>query len=417
MSRAVIIFALFFCWHGAVFCISTPIQANTLTQPIVLMIGIEQNLLKETDRERFASFKIITRPYMLPDEVSRLVSAVNPSSILIRQPSGGLYEYSPSGEMIRQLTFRDSREEYLQKQSQDNQSNAPIQIYPLAQKQSKPGTPIKGADHMTPPYPGSHTPQGQVHIPMQGGLTNLSNPADLPRIAGGGVILPAQHTPYFGAPFLTAPPIPATTNPIKTSQLLPHIPQGQMLASNQNAIPNYIAPNYYNRVERPLPGGNVPSYMFPGQSRYSWLPGEGFDMPSRGVGISREIISQAATLAQQNFYPLWYQSFLNTNLDFSNVTTTASNSTTGFPNLTFSSDQTANFAVTSTQVAGSVLGIGSQLVDSFLQERQLKQSRDFAQRHSDGIANYYYPRAATTSYPSMRTAPITSPPIYSPSGY
>ncbi len=321
----------------------------------VLMLGTTLNDLTESDRARFANYVVFERAYFPPDKMGDLIKQIKPSLVIIRQPSGGLYEYTPEGSLTRELSIQDPRQNLINKQQMQNFNN-PVSMGQVQQMPLMP--PMQMPVCCTPMY-----------MPMQPMQTNR----------------PPMQMNYGGG---MAP---------NMQMMLPNGgPQTRLMPSQMNMA----------NVQRPFPGANVPTYLFPGKSEFSYLPGEGDVLPPPGISAARGFLKQAATIAQNNTFPLWFDSYLTTDTS----TTTASNA--GFPTLRFSADTTSNAAVVGSQWMNTGIGLGAGLVDAYLDSVEIKARREAAHREALGTPYYYYPDYARTRYPSMPYQPLPTSPWY-----
>ncbi len=324
----------------------------------VLLLGLELKDLAPEERSRFAHYTILERPYLSGNLAQELVQQVKPEAVLIRQPSGGIYEYTANGSLVKQVDMQDSRQRMLSEQ-QNKSVNLPNFI-------NSGMSPMAGQS-----FPVQITGQMQI-----GGQVNN---------------MQMQMRP--------------NSMPIKYA-----MPNWQNSHNQQSVYPNLQ--NTQN-MQRPFPGANVPLYLYPNTSEYSYLPGEGEFLPPPALSAFRQAIKQTSTLAQNTAYPFWFDSYLTTDSStLNNFGSTSSGSVAGFPTLQFNANTTANGAVVASQWLGTGIGLGATLLDSALEGASLRSRRESAYRDSLGTAYYQYPQYARTSYPAMPNQPLPTSPWY-----
>ncbi len=342
-------------------------------KPNILLIGVELKDLQFKDRQKFKDYNPIARPYMPANLVQELVKQAKPEVVLMRQPSGGVYQYSSDGMLVSSIELEDSRVTQMA-EKQQGMSALPRRVdqFPIAEPKFVPGQvvmafpiycPNRAWMRMANPYPNS---TGQATQPMA-----YSMQQQMP---------PAQNY--------------------------------QMLANNMQmqsmpqVYPKYVAPqSNASTIQRPFPGANVPNYLYPGKSEYSYLPGEGTPRAPIATSVARQALKQAATLVQNTSYPFWFDSYLTTNSDLSSLSS-ASGTNAGFPTLQFNSNTTASGSVVASQWLGTGVGLGASLLDSALESAQIRRQAAAADRDANGTMNYYYPGSASTYYPSTPYQPL-----------
>jgi hypothetical protein len=332
--------------------------ANAAETPTVLMFGLELKDLDFAERQRFAHYTVLERSYMNPNMVKDIVKQAKPVSVIIRQPSGGAYEYSADGTLVKQVTLIDPRQNVIAEQRQG----------------------VNNPQFMGQGSLGSMTLSPGMQVPIQiNGQMQIGYP--------NGQISTMQ--PVFGQQ-QTPPPL-VVKDMVNYGSGCPGCPPNLMQRPPQMASYN---PN--NSIVQPFPGANVPNNWYPGTSMYSYLPGEGDVLPPPAISTARQALKQAASAAQNNSYPFWFDSYLTT--DTSNLN---SINTSSIPSLQFSSNTTSNPAIVGGQWIGTGIGIGSTLLDTYLEGAELKARREGAMREAYGTPNYYYPDAAYTRYQSL----------------
>lgn len=339
----------FFLLLACILCISHISKAHEEAK--VLMLGLELKDLVSEERARFTHYEILQRPYLSDKLTQDLVKQVRPSAVLIRQPSGHAYEYSSNGSLIRQISLQDSRQNMLA-----DQQNKAFYIPKLI------NSGMSALERSTQ-IPVQITGQMQI-----GGQLNNVHQFDSMRLVNNA---------HF---------------PIKPT--MPNWPQN-------------------SHHQQPFPGANVPIYLYPNKSEYSYLPGEGEFLPPPALSAFRQGIRQVSTLAQNTAYPFWFDSYLTTDANtLNNFGSTNSGSVAGFPTLQFNANTTANASVVASQWLGTGIGLGATVLDAALEGSELRSRREAAYRESLGTAYYQYPQYARTAYPSMPIRPLPTSPWY-----
>jgi hypothetical protein len=256
----------------------------------LLMIGVELKDLAHKDRNLLSNYRTIVRPYMRSDSIQRLVGLTNPSAVVVRQPSGGVYLYSPGGRVLARLG--------------------------LANEQKRLAT-------------------------EQAGL------------ARNGPLISARAA-----------------------------------------------------RETPYPGANVPEYLYPGISEGSYLPGEGDPRPPYQLSEARKTVQGLSAFGQRNFFPLFFQSNLNTNASLGNALAGDSvEGDSGFPSLELESNSSANAAAAAGQIFTVGVGFGATALDAILSGQELEYRQQQAERDARGTAYYEFPREANTYYQPLPESP------------
>jgi len=162
-------------------------------------------------------------------------------------------------------------------------------------------------------------------------------------------------------------------------------------------------------AEQPFPGANIPQYLYPGRSEYSYLPGEGYNNTGAVNTISsgRLALRQFAGLVRNTTYPFWFESYLRTDNSLSNLDTSAD---FDFPVGSFDTNTTVSPASVTGQWINTGVGVGSTLLDAFLEKRELEARVRQIQSHRRGIPYYYYP----LKNPYTSSPPLNYQPNYSP---
>ncbi|MDX1919977.1 MAG: hypothetical protein SFU25_04490 [Candidatus Caenarcaniphilales bacterium] len=455
------------------FCASFNLQlAKAHPVPSVLLVGATLNDLNYEDRNRFKKYTVVERAYMGPDRIKELVEQCNPIAIVIKQPSGGIYEYSSSGEMIKEIKSQSTRQSQMENDSKFNlpknmtgsmngqalQSGmeVPVQIngqmkigYPqnggmngggqqsMLQSQPIPqmnnSIPQMGGAPFFSAFPQSVRPGGMCPPMIYGALRPSSFPTLGPydgRTFGlGGRYGYFGNTANFGPPPMMMPPqmnqpMPQMNNgqmnqmggPQMMNMQMQGPPRmGGMNGMSGNPQQNFAVqpesvppPNFMANNGQPFPGSGVPEYMYPGTSEYSYLPGEGDVYPRPGTSVARQALKQAAGLAQNMAYPFWFDNYLTTDSSAQALAGNSVGTNAGFPNLQFNADTTANASVVAGQWSQTGVGVGSLLLDSILDGRDIREQRQAAQALAAGTPYYYYPDSAYTSYPAMPYQPLPS---------
>ena len=150
----------------------------------------------------------------------------------------------------------------------------------------------------------------------------------------------------------------------------------ERLMSDSNAYTIYK--NNYNKNNRdqPLPGENIPRNLFIGESRYSYLFGEGKNIPPSEPNAFRKSVSEFAGIAQNNSYPFWYETDLRTNTNLNAIYGNINkNGEYEFPKMSFKSNATSDTKTVVTQWASSGLGVGATVLDAWLDKKELNQQK------------------------------------------
>ncbi|MDJ0625642.1 MAG: hypothetical protein QNJ31_04655 [Candidatus Caenarcaniphilales bacterium] len=397
------------------------LQASTSSSN-VLLLGVTLNDLSFEDAQRFSKHNVLERAFTSGDNVKDLVKQSRPIAVIIKQPSGGIYEYSPDGSLIKQLSQKSEMKKVMEMQ---RTSNLPTEIQNQGFTHRATNLPRSNA----PPFMGQQFPNMPMRYPT---TPPPMRPCTVCRPIGSS---PLKKMPMFGpydikhsyrsasVPIAMAPMMIPNSQPSSIQQPAynPQTPQNrQVLTSfNQqrhsplNNRPNLVPPPSFSTrtMNAPFPGAEIPSNVFPGKSEYSYLPGEGDNDPPQGIAQSRQVLKQLAGLAQNNAYPFWFDNFLQTDANATqflgnNVGGAAVGTNAGFPTLNFTADTTANAAVVGSQWTQTGVGIGSLLIDSFLEGREIQARRAARRADAAGSAYYYYPNNANTYYPSTPYQPI-----------
>lgn len=101
--------------------------------PNVLLVGATLNDLNYEDRNRFKKYTIVERAYLKPENIKELVEECNPIAIVVKQSSGKIYEYSPSGEMIKEINTQST---YQSQKEDESKFNIPNQMNKEGNSQS-----------------------------------------------------------------------------------------------------------------------------------------------------------------------------------------------------------------------------------------------------------------------------------------
>jgi hypothetical protein len=140
--------AILFCYCINLMCVFSPSGAETERKTgrvetathnaNVLFIGVELEDLTEKDRERYIKYRILERSYQGADEVKKLVKQARPVAIVIKQPSGTMYEYAPDGTMIKTVKSakeakkeeeKKKKEEQIQQAGDIDSFNVPTKVF------------------------------------------------------------------------------------------------------------------------------------------------------------------------------------------------------------------------------------------------------------------------------------------------
>lgn len=363
------------------------------------------------------------RPFMMPDKVKELAKQTKAKKIVIKQPSGGIYEYSSNGTMMRQLQTTDSSKK--QDEKQKNAGGQPKQMPSSGQMQLNPNANFNGGGmpmmSQYPTYPMS--PMGQMQYPpgyQQPQMPPVMNQYPvMPYTYNGGYVgpQPMRYPPGYilgpprGAQMMPPPAVMAVPSPnpiIQMNNTRPNPmapPVGPMSA-------NYPPPNQQENFSKPFPGENVPNYLYPGRAEFSYLPGEGEALPKPELTKTRQIIKQLAALAQFNAYPFWFDNYLNTNItdEGALLQATDTGDITNFPTLQFSADSTAGPAVVGAQFASLGVGVGALVADGLLDKKTISERDRQAQAQANGTPYYYYPDNSYTYYQSLPYQPLPTMP-------
>lgn len=397
--------------------------------PNVLLIGAELKDLEKNEREKLTHYTLVERPFMSADKVKDLVKQTKPAKVIIRQSSGGIYEYKPDGTLIGEVGFNNmKRQEFL-----DERQNKPLNVPKKIKESNMPPQMNAG---MTYPVQinGQMTilPSGESNISaaqmrFQGnteqmhqteGMTGRSRMNNYPQTQRGYAPIMPQRRPMIyqnqqsGASMRNCSP---GNQPMMAHNNMPQSFPSEAyrgvapFQAGMNSPKRIVPPNISRNSQRPMPGENVPPYLFPGGAQYTYLPGEGDALPPPGYSLARQTLKQAATLVQNNAYPFWFDNYLTTDTSFA---TSQAGTDAGFPNLRFNANSTANFAVVGSQLLGVGTGLAATVTDSLLEGAELKARREAAEAYARGTANYYYPDAARTSYPALPYQPIPAIPYY-----
>ncbi len=404
---------------------------------MVLLIGTELQNLAKSERARFEGYEFITRPALQSDAVKLLVQQTSPDTVIIRQSSGGIYEYSADGILLKKLETSDIRAEaiaaeksqvpnyYAEDRSKQSKQTQQTQQRRDNQQQQQPYQPN------FPPYQAQQAErnqqQYQEYMQQQGSQQQINYHFMMQRDPNPQrrQFSPQNQAPYYypNQPQMAIPQqggYPQNPNnqgppyffPLSQQQQPQGLAQGQANSMNMNyqqeAVPlNQMgneADNYSN--ERPFPGGNFPNEAFPGESRYSYLAGEGDNRQADRLSLTRTALKQGFGLAQNNTYPFWFNSFFTTNAALQAGFAPGAASVNSFPAIQFDSRSTASAAVVANQWLGAGIGLGSVLVDAELEKRQLEFRRREAEKDSLGAAYYRFPDQARSFSAPLPYAPL-----------
>gem|GEM_PF-2733938 len=157
----------------------------------------------------------------------------------------------------------------------------------------------------------------------------------------------------------------------------------------------------------PIPGSQIPESLYPGSTKYQgFLPGEGFNLrASNHAGYSgvRNSIKQVAKLSQSVIYPFWFDTFLRASTQFGSPQSTTVAGTN--PSI-FEAETTANLAIVGGQLTSNALGIGSLLIDSYLDKKEIGQYENWANNYSRGSTSYYQLKPRSLYLRQNKLSPI-----------
>lgn len=397
--------------------------ANAGEGPNVLMFGATLNDLKPDERKDLTEYNVIERPFIAMDKMKDLIKQVNPSKIIIRQPSGGIYEYSPNGSLRRQLQMQDATQNAQDKQKKG--IGEPRQINTYGGNMA--GNSMNGREVMlnnSPnPYIYGNSNQGQNTFPPYNAIPMGPLPVNTPipyreRLMFGpyGSKVPVSQ-PYLPPCPPTMPQPMMSPNGYNQSQVFNPTPSGNFqrplppnLSIGMGQGNNMLASNNMN-MQAPFPGANVPNYLYPGRSEYSYLPGEGEVLPKPGLSTGRQVVKQLASLAQNTAYPFWFDSYLTTDSNSLGSLTANTGTNAGFPALQFNANTTANSAIVLGQLFTTGLGVASTIADAGLDGVALRARRSEAVQQANGTPYYYYPDAAWSYYQALPYQPMQNSPV------
>jgi hypothetical protein len=390
--------AILFCYCINLMCVFSPSGAETERKTgrvetathnaNVLFIGVELEDLTEKDRERYIKYRILERSYQGADEVKKLVKQARPVAIVIKQPSGTMYEYAPDGTMIKTVKSakeakkeeeKKKKEEQIQQAGDIDSFNVPTKVFSGGFSALSPSTGCSTGALVSPYFP---MPQPCPETMTQGSVFGAI-PFPMPVMMG--MVDPNMMN--------------SSANSMSGGTSL----SGQMNGSMSGNNINYVSPD---NTSKPFPGANVSESLYPGTAEYSFLPGEGDFLAPPGISLGRQTLKQLTSLVQQNAYPFWFDNQLTT--DTSVINSLGGSNTSfsgGFPTLQINSNTTANAAVVGSQLLGNGVGIGATVFDAVLEGRELKARRAYADAYANGTPYYQYPQQSRTYYSAMRYQP------------
>lgn len=162
--------------------------------------------------------------------------------------------------------------------------------------------------------------------------------------------------------------------------------------------------HYSNRslsANLPFPGDNVPEYVFPGTSEFSYLFGEGRNPPKRVYSNARRTLKElSGTHQNNNIYPFWRENNLQADRlpsDYSSLSQSNDFRT--------SSDAVRDIVSIGSQWGSYTLGVGSTVLDAMIDKRELDNKRAWERHYRHGTPEYIYPNRAETY-----TQPVPSQP-------
>ena len=392
----------FFCVLG-LFMLLSSLMVAAGNGPNVLMFGLTINELSPDERKQLTEYNVIERPFISTDKMSALIKQASPVKVIIRQPSGGVYEYSPEGHLLRSVEMYDTKQAAMDKQrycngnpSTPGQGNEANKSKDNAESNKKPDG-NKDAPVMIN-SPAVYVYGGQVMPQFPPGMMNMNC---MP-FAGYGYLPCVPATPFPPPQFRPMGPPPPSFNSRPPIYRMNQQTPGLNGASGQMRMAN--------NIQAPFPGGEVPNYLYPGRSEYSYLPGEGEVRPKPELPQSRRIIKQLAGMAQNLTYPFWFDNYLVTDSSTLNALSSNTGTNAGFPPLSFSADTTANTATVLGQWLSTGIGVGANIIDTWLDGVYLRRNRETVRRQAEGTPYYYYPDAAWSYYQALPYQPLPSAP-------
>lgn len=162
--------------------------------------------------------------------------------------------------------------------------------------------------------------------------------------------------------------------------------------------------HYGNRslsANLPFPGDNVPDYVFPGTSQFSYLFGEGRNPPKRVYSNARRTLKEfSGTHQNNNIYPFWRENYLQADRLPSDYSSLSSSN-----DFRTSSDTVRDIVSIGTQWGSYSLGVGATFLDALIDKRELDNKRAWERHYRHGTPEYVYPNRAETY-----TQPVPSQP-------